>query len=365
MWEALDAVPIGRPERHAPAQVRRRHVLVPVRRPAHGSRRGLRARRRRRALLAPAGLQRAAPDRLGLVRPARRERRDQARRRPASSGPTRTSRSRRRRCAATRRASTGRASSRTSDPEYYKWNQWLFLKLYEKGLAYRKESWVNWDPIDQTVLANEQVLPDGTSERSGAVVVKKKLTQWYFKITDYADRLLDDLNQLEGSWPSKVLAMQRNWIGRSIGADVDFEIEGREREGHGLHDAPRHAVRRDLHGRRPRLRPRRRARRGLDAGGAGRVRRVPRAGPEEHRDRAPGCRRARRPASRSSASRSTPSTASASRSGPRTTCSPTTATAPSWPCPHTTSATSTSRASSACRCASWSTRTRPSPARSR
>jgi leucyl-tRNA synthetase len=116
----------------------------------------------------------------------------------------------------------------TSDPEYYKWNQWLFLKLYEKGLAYRKESWVNWDPVDQTVLANEQVLPDGTSDRSGAVVVKKKLTQWYFKITDYADRLLDDLNQLEGTWPAKVLAMQRNWIGRSIGADVDFEIEGRD-----------------------------------------------------------------------------------------------------------------------------------------
>jgi leucyl-tRNA synthetase len=113
----------------------------------------------------------------------------------------------------------------TSDPEYYKWNQWLFLKLFEKGLAYRKESWVNWDPVDQTVLANEQVLPDGTSERSGAPVVKKKLTQWYLKITDYADRLLDDLNQLEGAWPAKVLAMQRNWIGRSVGADIDFEIE--------------------------------------------------------------------------------------------------------------------------------------------
>ncbi|WP_441004932.1 leucine--tRNA ligase [Agreia sp. PsM10] len=116
----------------------------------------------------------------------------------------------------------------TSDPEYYKWNQWLFLQMYKKGLAYRKASWVNWDPVDQTVLANEQVLPDGTSERSGAVVVKKKLTQWYFKITDYADRLLDDLNQLEGSWPSKVLSMQRNWIGRSIGADVDFAVEGRD-----------------------------------------------------------------------------------------------------------------------------------------
>ncbi|WP_345373918.1 leucine--tRNA ligase [Frondihabitans cladoniiphilus] len=115
----------------------------------------------------------------------------------------------------------------TSDPEYYKWNQWLFLKMYEKGLAYRKDSWVNWDPVDQTVLANEQVLADGTSDRSGAVVVKKKLTQWYFKITDYADRLLDDLNQLEGSWPPKVLAMQRNWIGRSTGADVHFTVEGR------------------------------------------------------------------------------------------------------------------------------------------
>jgi leucyl-tRNA synthetase len=115
----------------------------------------------------------------------------------------------------------------TSDPEYYQWTQWLFLQLYKKGLAYRKDSWVNWDPIDQTVLANEQVMADGTSDRSGAVVVKKKLTQWYFKITDYADRLLDDLNQLEGSWPAKVLNMQRNWIGRSIGADVDFQIEGR------------------------------------------------------------------------------------------------------------------------------------------
>lgn len=114
----------------------------------------------------------------------------------------------------------------TSDEDYYRWNQWLFLKMYEKGLAYRKDSWVNWDPVDQTVLANEQVLPDGTSDRSGAVVVKKKLTQWYFKITDYADRLLDDLNQLEGRWPHKVLTMQRNWIGRSHGAEVDFVIEG-------------------------------------------------------------------------------------------------------------------------------------------
>ncbi|WP_301111412.1 leucine--tRNA ligase [Microbacterium sp.] len=115
----------------------------------------------------------------------------------------------------------------TSDPEYYRWNQWLFLKLYERGLAYRKKSPVNWCPHDQTVLANEQVV-DGRCERCGAEVIKKKLTQWYFRITDYADRLLDDLNQLEGFWPHKVLQMQRNWIGRSIGADVDFVIEGRD-----------------------------------------------------------------------------------------------------------------------------------------
>ncbi|HWK78762.1 leucine--tRNA ligase [Microbacterium sp.] len=115
----------------------------------------------------------------------------------------------------------------TSDPEYYRWNQWLFLQLHDRGLAYRKKSPVNWCPNDQTVLANEQVV-DGRCERCGAEVIKKKLTQWYFKITEYADRLLDDLNQLEGRWPHKVLQMQRNWIGRSIGADVDFRIEGRD-----------------------------------------------------------------------------------------------------------------------------------------
>ncbi|WP_127793287.1 leucine--tRNA ligase [Agromyces sp. LHK192] len=115
----------------------------------------------------------------------------------------------------------------TSDPEYYKWNQWLFLKMYEQGIAYRKDGMVNWCPVDQTVLANEQVV-DGHCERCGAVVTKKPLTQWYFRVTDYADRLLDDLNQLEGAWPAKVVSMQRNWIGRSSGADVAFEIEGRD-----------------------------------------------------------------------------------------------------------------------------------------
>jgi len=114
----------------------------------------------------------------------------------------------------------------TSDPEYYKWNQWLFLEMYKKGLAYRKDSAVNWCPKDQTVLANEQVVA-GLCERCDTPVTKKKLNQWYLKITDYADRLLDDMKQLEGAWPEKVLMMQRNWIGRSQGAEVIFEIEGR------------------------------------------------------------------------------------------------------------------------------------------
>jgi leucyl-tRNA synthetase len=114
----------------------------------------------------------------------------------------------------------------TCDPEYYKWNQWLFLKLHERGLAYRKDSAVNWCPGCQTVLANEQVVA-GLCERCDSAVSKKKLNQWYFKITDYADRLLDDMAQLEGKWPEKVLMMQRNWIGRSTGANVSFVIEGR------------------------------------------------------------------------------------------------------------------------------------------
>ena len=114
----------------------------------------------------------------------------------------------------------------TCDPEYYKLNQWLFIELHKRGLAYRKDSAVNWCPGCQTVLANEQVVA-GLCERCDTAVTKKKLNQWYFKITDYADRLLDDMQQLEGQWPDKVLTMQRNWIGRSQGANVTFEIEGR------------------------------------------------------------------------------------------------------------------------------------------
>ncbi|MGH3355086.1 MAG: leucine--tRNA ligase, partial [Nocardioidaceae bacterium] len=115
----------------------------------------------------------------------------------------------------------------TSDPEYYRWTQWLFLRFHERGLAYQKESFVNWCPQDQTVLANEQVV-GGQCERCGSPVTKRELTQWYFKVTDYADRLLEDMEALHGHWPERVLTMQRNWIGRSEGAYVDFAIEGRD-----------------------------------------------------------------------------------------------------------------------------------------
>jgi leucyl-tRNA synthetase len=111
----------------------------------------------------------------------------------------------------------------TSDPEYYRWTQWLFLRFRERGLAYRKSSAVNWCPQDQTVLANEQVV-QGACERCGAQVTKRELTQWFFKVTEYADRLLDDMEQLRGSWPDRVLTMQRNWIGRSQGAHVAFRV---------------------------------------------------------------------------------------------------------------------------------------------
>ncbi|GGP10144.1 leucine--tRNA ligase [Nonomuraea glycinis] len=114
----------------------------------------------------------------------------------------------------------------TSDPDYYRWNQWLFNRFFERGLAYRKGGLVNWCPNDQTVLANEQVVA-GKCERCGADVIRRELTQWYFKITDYAQRLLDDMDQLD-SWPERLLTMQRNWIGRSEGADVLFQVEGRD-----------------------------------------------------------------------------------------------------------------------------------------
>ena len=112
----------------------------------------------------------------------------------------------------------------TCHPEYYRWEQWFFTRLMEKGLVYKKEAEVNWDPVDQTVLANEQVI-DGRGWRSGALVERKKIPQWFLKITDYADQLLDDLDQLDG-WPEQVKTMQRNWIGRSEGVELNFHVDG-------------------------------------------------------------------------------------------------------------------------------------------
>ena len=112
----------------------------------------------------------------------------------------------------------------TCSPEYYKHQQKIFLDLYDKGLVYRKESYVNWDPVDKTVLANEQVI-DGKGWRSGAVVERKKLNQWFFKISYFSEDLLNDLNKLS-QWPDKVKTMQKNWIGKSFGCEIDFKIEG-------------------------------------------------------------------------------------------------------------------------------------------
>ncbi|MEX0767972.1 MAG: leucine--tRNA ligase [Microthrixaceae bacterium] len=115
-----------------------------------------------------------------------------------------------------------RREVKSHDPSYMRWTQWIFLKFFENGLAYRKSAPVNWDPIDQTVLANEQVLADGTAERSGAMVEKRDLEQWYFRITDYAQQLLDDLDNVD--WPERVVTQQRNWIGRSEGAEFTMNV---------------------------------------------------------------------------------------------------------------------------------------------
>ncbi len=114
----------------------------------------------------------------------------------------------------------------TCDPEYYRWEQWFFARLYEKGLVYKKMSTVNWDPVDQTVLANEQVV-DGRGWRSGALVEQKKIPQWFIRITDYAEELLNDLEDMEG-WPEQVKTMQRNWIGKSVGTELTFPLKEQE-----------------------------------------------------------------------------------------------------------------------------------------
>jgi leucyl-tRNA synthetase len=111
----------------------------------------------------------------------------------------------------------------TCEPEYYRWNQWFFLRMFERGLAYRKKALVNWCPQCATVLANEQVVEGCCWRHEDTPVEQRALEQWFLKITDYADQLLDDMKQLEGGWPERVLTMQRNWIGRSEGTEVDFQ----------------------------------------------------------------------------------------------------------------------------------------------
>jgi len=114
----------------------------------------------------------------------------------------------------------------TCTPEYYRWEQWFFTRLFKKGVVYKKTAVVNWDPVDMTVLANEQVI-DGKGWRSGAPVERREIPQWFLKITDYAEQLLADLDQLDG-WPEQVRTMQRNWIGRSEGIEMQFGIDGRD-----------------------------------------------------------------------------------------------------------------------------------------
>lgn len=117
---------------------------------------------------------------------------------------------------------------KTCDPDYYRWEQWLFTRLFKKGIVYKKNAIVNWDPVDQTVLANEQVI-NGRGWRSDALVERKEIPQWFLKITDYAEQLLNDLAQLDG-WPEQVRTMQKNWIGRSEGAEISFAIEGSDEQ---------------------------------------------------------------------------------------------------------------------------------------
>ena len=134
-----------------------------------------------------------------------------------------------------------------------RWNQVIFQRFLEAGLAYRKNAPVNWCPGCHTVLANEQVLPDGTCERSGDLVVKRDLEQWFFRITAYADELLDALDGLD--WPERVKTMQRNWIGRSEGAEFDLPVEGHDDRHPGVHHPAGHVVRHDVRGAGPRAPP--------------------------------------------------------------------------------------------------------------
>ena len=201
--------------------VRARDAALPVGRAAHRAPQELLTGRRRRTLLAPVGPSRAPSDGLRRLRPARGEPRDQERTAPARGhrGGDRPVPGQFRRWGI---SIDWTREFGTHEPRYYRWTQWLFLRLFERGLAYRKEAAVNWCPKDATVLANEQVI-DGRCERCGTVVEVRQLEQWFFRITEYADRLLDDLETVE--WPPHVVAMQEHWIGRSEGAEVVFRCE--------------------------------------------------------------------------------------------------------------------------------------------
>ena len=181
------------------------------------------------------------------------------------------------------------------EPSYYRWTQWIFLRLFAAGLAYRKEALVNWCPVDQTVLANEQVI-DGHCERCGAEVEAKSLEQWFFRITDYADALLDEMALLE-SWPEHVLTMQRNWIGRSRGGRGRLPRRGAGDRPPGLHDAAGHALRRDVLRARARASARPRPRR-AEPSTSGRSRSTSGMPPAGRSPSAPTPRRRRRASSR-------------------------------------------------------------------
>ena len=196
-------------------------------------------------LLPHARHERAAADGLGRLRPARRERGD-GEQGAAGEVDARQHRVHEEAAEGPRLRLDWERELATCDPSYYKWNQWLFTRLFKKGLAYKKTGVVNWDPVDQTVLANEQVI-DGRGWRTGALVEKREIPMYFFRITAYAEELLAALDGLAG-WPEQVKLMQKNWIGKSEGVRIGFRICSgqREKDSLGIHDARRHADGHDL-----------------------------------------------------------------------------------------------------------------------
>ena len=233
----------GRARATCPEDVRARDAPLPLRRPPHGARPQLHAGRSRRPLPAPPRVRRHAAHGVRRLRAAGRERRDQGRRAPARRDSSGTSPRSAGRWSGWAGRSTGAAFSATTSP-VLPLDAVALPALPRERSRVPEGGSVKWCPNDQTVLANEQVI-DGRCERCGAEVEARNLEQWFFKITDYADALLDEMSLLE-EWPERVLTMQRNWIGRSEGADVVFRCRGSRRADRGLHDATGHVVRRDV-----------------------------------------------------------------------------------------------------------------------